>query len=128
MATTPQPKLVSAESLATQLGVSEQTVYRWIERGALAAEKHGRTYMIDRKDAEQLWLRAAEKQSAAPERAESEAAAKRERELAELRGRYLELQERVIRLEQELDGERRRSIRLELELEETAATPARRVA
>jgi excisionase family DNA binding protein len=128
MATTPQPKLVSAESLATQLGVSEQTVYRWIERGDLAAEKHGRTYMIDRKDAEQLWLRAAEKQSAAPERAESEAAAKRERELAELRGRYLELQERVIRLEQELDGERRRSIRLELELEETAATPARRVA
>ncbi len=134
MASTQQPKMVSAESLAAQLGVSEQTVRRWIERGDLPAEKHGRTFMVSREDAEQLWLRAAEK-PAQQERPEvDERIARYERDLLELRGRYLELQERVIRLEQELDSERRRSIRLELELEleaedgEQAEPHARRAA
>jgi chromosome segregation ATPase len=55
-------------------------------------------------------------------------AAERDRELAELRGRYKELQERMARVEQDLNAECRRSIRLELELEdsrrETAAPRA----
>jgi hypothetical protein len=42
-------------------------------------------------------------------------AANKERELAEMRGRYLEVQHRLSRLEQELDAERRRAIRLEVE-------------
>jgi excisionase family DNA binding protein len=132
MATDQEPKLMSAEALATHLGVTEQTVRRWIERGDLPAEKHGRTYMVRRADAEQLRLRTADRpapvEPAARQETE-EVVLSREREI-ELRGRYRELQERVLRLEQELDAERRRSIRLELELQaaEAASNGARQAA
>jgi excisionase family DNA binding protein len=132
MATNQEPKLMSAEALATHLGVTEQTVRRWIERGDLPAEKHGRTYMVRRQDAEQLRLRTADRPAPVdrPAREETEEVVlSREREI-ELRGRYRELQERVLRLEQELDAERRRSIRLELELQaaEAASNGARQAA
>jgi excisionase family DNA binding protein len=130
MATNEDPKLMSAEALATHLGVTEQTVHRWIERGDLPAEKHGRTYMVRRQDAEQLRLRATDRPApvARERRQEGEdLLALREREI-ELRGRYRELQERVIRLEQELDAERRRSIRLELELQALTGGTAQQAA
>jgi excisionase family DNA binding protein len=132
MATNQEPKLMSAEALATHLGVTEQTVRRWIERGDLPAEKHGRTYMVRRQDAEQLRLRTADRPAPVdrPAREETEEVVlSREREI-ELRGRYRELQERVLRLKQELDAERRRSIRLELELQaaEAASNGARQAA
>jgi hypothetical protein len=107
-------------------------VRRWIERGDLPAEKHGRTYMVRRADAEQLRLRTADRPAPvelAARQETEEVVLSREREI-ELRGRYRELQERVLRLEQELDTERRRSIRLELELQaaEAASNGARQAA
>jgi excisionase family DNA binding protein len=111
------PEHMNAQSLATHLGVTERTVRRWIDRGVLPAEKHGRSYSIRREDGERVRLRMAGGRSSDDHAQLEQSLQDRERDLAELQGRYLELQERVTGLEQGLDEERRRSTRLELELE-----------
>ena len=139
-----QPEFMNAQELASHLGVSERSVRRWIERGELPAEKPGRTYVIRREDGERMRsgafgyqiaenpsqlenvaaredgersLLGAFESQVANDPLQLEGAAAHDRELAELRGRYKELHERLKRVERELDVERRRAIRLELERE-----------
>jgi excisionase family DNA binding protein len=120
---------MNAQALATYLGVTERTVRRWIERGELPAEKRGRSFAIRREDGERMRLGAFGTRVADDRSHVEGVAAERDRQLAELQGRYNELQERATRLEQELNLERRRSIRLEMELEiATGQTPARSAA
>jgi excisionase family DNA binding protein len=107
---------MNAQTLATYLGVTERTVRRWIERGELPAEKRGRSFLIRREDGERMRLgplaRVVDDRSSL-----EDLVAHRDRELANLQGRYSELQERVRELERDLDTERRKSIRLEVERE-----------
>jgi excisionase family DNA binding protein len=112
-----QIDVMNAQTLATHLGVTERTVRRWIERGLLAAEKRGRSFVIRREDGERLKLGTLGTRVADDRSQLEELAAERDRQLAELRGRYNELKERMARVEQELNAERRRSIHLEVELE-----------
>lgn len=112
-----QIDMMNAQALATHLGVTERTVRRWIERGLLAAEKRGRSFAIRREDGEHLKLGMLGNRVAEDRSQLEELAALRDRDLAELRGRYKELQERIARIDRELADERRRSARLELELE-----------
>jgi excisionase family DNA binding protein len=111
---------MNAQALATHLGVTERTVRRWIERGELPAERRGRAFAIRREDGERIRLGAFGSRVADARALLEDGSAAKDRDLAELRGRYLELQERVERLEQELDAERRRVIRLEMEREAPA--------
>ncbi len=122
-----QLDVMNAQALATHLGVTERTVRRWIERGELPAEKRGRSFAIRREEGERLKLGTLGTRVAEDRSHLEGLAAERDRQLAELRGRYQELQERAARLEQDLDAERRRSVRLELELERAEA-PARQAA
>src|SRR5579862_4352060 len=102
------PEYVNAQALAVHLGVTERTVRRWIKNGDLAAEKHGRSYLIRREDGERMRL--AGFAGLVDERAALEARlAERERELAVLEGRYAELQQRNAHLEDVLHEERRRA-------------------
>jgi excisionase family DNA binding protein len=107
---------MNAQALATHLGVTERTVRRWIERGDLPAEKHGRSFVIRREDGERLRLG-----GLAPvidERSSlADVLAERDRELAVLEGRYAEVQERNRDLEHALQEERRRAALLEARLE-----------
>lgn len=107
-------EFMNAQGLATHLGVTERTVRRWIERGELEAEKRGRSFVIRREDGERVKLGALghvlDNRSAL-----EDLLVAGDRELAKLQGRYDELQEHTARLEQQLDAERRRSIRLEME-------------
>jgi excisionase family DNA binding protein len=120
---------MNAQVLATHLGVTERTVRRWIERGELPAEKHGRSFLIRREDGERMRLGAFGSRVANDRSHLEELGAERDRQFAELQGRYKELQERLARVEQELNSERRRSVRLEMELEiATGQTAARRAA
>jgi excisionase family DNA binding protein len=112
-----QIDVMNAQELATHLGVTERTVRRWIERGLLPAEKRGRSFVIRRDDGERLKLGRLGTRVADDRSQLEELTAERDRQLAELRGRYKELHERMAHVEQELNAERRRSIRLELELE-----------
>jgi excisionase family DNA binding protein len=124
-----QIDVMNAQALATHLGVTERTVRRWIERGVLPAEKRGRSFVISREDGERLKLGTLGTRVADDRSQLEELAAERDRQLAELRGRYRELQARVAHVERELNAERRRSIRLELELEGARReTTARRAA
>lgn len=111
---------MSAQALATHLGVTERTVRRWIERGDLHAEKRGRVFAIRREDGERILLGEFGSRVADARTQLEDGSAAKDRELAELRGRYLELQERAERLEEELAAERRRVIRLEMERDATA--------
>jgi excisionase family DNA binding protein len=110
----PSAEFMNAQALATHLGVTERTVRRWIERGELDAEKRGRSFVIRREDGERVKLgglgRVLDNHSAL-----EDLLAARDRELAKLQGRYDELSEYAARLEQQLDAERRRAIRLEVE-------------
>jgi len=123
------PDLMNAQALATHLGVTERTVRRWIERGELPAEKHGRSFVIRRDDGERLRLgglgQVIDERSSL-----TNVLAERDRELAVLEGRYAELQERNRKLEDVLHVERRRAALLEarLELLEEAARAPRRAA
>ena len=109
--------VMNAQALATHLGVTERTVRRWIERGVLPGEKRGRSFVIRREDGERLKLGTLGPRVANDRSQLEELAAERDRQLAELRGRYKELRERLAQVEQELNAERRRSIQLELQLE-----------
>jgi excisionase family DNA binding protein len=108
---------MNAQSLATHLGVTERTVRRWIDRGVLPAEKHGRSYSIRREDGERVRLRMIGGRSSDDHAELEQSLRNRDRDLAELKGRYLELQARLGVIEQALDDERRRSTRLEVELQ-----------
>lgn len=107
---------MNAQALATHLGVTERTVRRWIERGELAAEKRGRSFVIRREDGERLRLgglgQVIDERSSL-----THVLADRDRELAVLEGRYAELQERNRHLEDVLHEERRRAALLEARLE-----------
>ena len=108
---------MNAQGLAAHLGVTERTVRRWIERGSLPAEKRGGTFVIRREDGERARFSALGAQIGDQRRElEIELARVRE-ELSELRGRYAAAAERLAEVERSYDNERRRSARLELELE-----------
>jgi excisionase family DNA binding protein len=97
---------VTAREAADELGVAERTVRRWIAAGELPAEKHGGAFMIDIEQA-----REAHRHSRAGRGID------RTTEFAELRGRYLEVSERLAAAERELAAERVRSARLHAILE-----------
>jgi excisionase family DNA binding protein len=101
---------MNARQVALQLGVSERTVRRWIASGRLHAVKEGRDFRISLGDAE-LALKEAR---GVPIRQVRDS-------LIELQGRYKELHERIARLEEQLAAERRRSGKLEAQLERRAA-------
>ena len=106
---------MNAQAMATHLGVAERTVRRWIERGELPAERRGRAFVIRRDDGEKMLLGDFAARVVDDREQLEQLAADRARELVELRGRYLELQERLAQVERDLDAERRRAIRLEVE-------------
>jgi excisionase family DNA binding protein len=93
---------VTARQAADELGVVERTVRRWIGAGELPAEKKGGAFVIDLDVARQVHRRSRAGRSI-----------ERSSELAELRGRYLEVTAKLAQVEQELAEERRRAARLE---------------
>jgi excisionase family DNA binding protein len=103
-------RAVTARQAAEELGVVERTVRRWIGAGELPAEKQGGAFVIDLDAARDVHRRSRAGRSA-----------ERSTELAELRGRYLEVSARLQQLERELAEERRRSARLEAILYPRAA-------
>src|SRR5712691_3267930 len=122
--TSREPEYMNAQALATYLGVTERTVRRWIERGELPAEKRGRSFVIRREDGERMRLGPLaqvvdDRTSLARQLLE------RDLELALLRGRYAELQDRARKLEDVLHDERRRAARLEVELEHVGVSERR---
>lgn len=82
--------------------MAERTVRRWIASGDLAAEKRGGAFLIDLTAARETFKRSRAGRSV-----------ERSSELAELRGRYLEVCDRLARAESELAEERAKSKRLE---------------
>jgi excisionase family DNA binding protein len=92
----------TARQTADELGVAERTVRRWISSGDLAAEKQGGAFLIDLDAAHETFKRSRAGRSA-----------ERSSELAELRGRYLEVCERLTLAEAVLTEERARRKRLE---------------
>jgi excisionase family DNA binding protein len=106
---------MNAQALATHLGVAERTVRRWIERHELPAERRGRAFVIRREDGERMLLGDFAAGAVDDRSHLAEIVAAKDRQLAELQGRYLEVQERLARVEHELDEERRKSIRFEIE-------------
>jgi excisionase family DNA binding protein len=103
-------RTVTAKQAAEELGVVERTVRRWIRAGELPAEKRGGAFVIDIEAARVVHRRSRAGRSAG-----------HATELAELRGRYLEVTARLAQVEQELAEERRRSARLQAILDPHAA-------
>jgi excisionase family DNA binding protein len=103
-------RVVTATEAAEELGVVERTVRRWIVAGELSAEKRGGAFVIDLDAAREVHGRSRAGRSLG-----------RSTELAELRGRYIEVAARLAQVEEELAEERRRSARLEAILYPTAA-------
>lgn len=103
-------RVVTAREAATELGVVERTVRRWIGAGELPAEKKSGAFLIDLDRARDVHRRSRAGRSV-----------ERSTELAELRGRYLEVSARLARIEQELAEERRRTAQLEALLDSRAA-------
>lgn len=103
-------QLLTARQVAEELGVVERTVRRWIGGGELAAEKRGGAFLIDLEDARKVLRRSRAGRSL-----------DRSTELAELRGRYLEVCARLQQVEQALVEERRRAARFEALLDPRAA-------
>ena len=95
-------KYVTAREAAEELGVVERTVRRWISAGDLPAEKDRGAFVIELDAARQVYGRSRAGRSA-----------ERSTELAELRGRYIEVCARLEQVERELVEERRRAARLE---------------
>jgi excisionase family DNA binding protein len=121
-------RLLSAQAVAEELGVTERTVRRWIESGRLQAEKRGRCFQIRLDEAKaltpdrSLGARAREDSRRLGAQVEELDALRRavdaaREEAATVKGRYEELAERAARIEAELNFERRRAISLELQLE-----------
>lgn len=110
MSGVPPDALLTAQEVARQLGVADKTIRRWIADGRLPAEKHGTVYAIRLGDA----LEVAGPRSSVGQASTLAAALTHEREVAELRGRYLEAKDRIAVLEAELDRERRQRVELEL--------------
>jgi excisionase family DNA binding protein len=103
--------LLTAQEVARELGVADKTVRRWIETGRLDARKRGAVYAIRLVDA----LEAAGGRTSKNKAATLEAAVEHQREVAELRGRYLEAKDRIATLEAQLEQERGARIALELQ-------------
>lgn len=103
-------RTVTAKQAAEELGVVERTVRRWIGAGELPAEKKGGAFVIDLDVAREVHRRSRVGRSV-----------ERSSELAELRGRYLEVTARLAQVEQELAEERRRAARFEAILYPSAA-------
>lgn len=103
-------RTVTAKEAAEELGVVERTVRRWIGCGELPAEKRGGAFVIDLEVAREVHQRSRAGRSI-----------ERSTELAELRGRYLEVTARLAQVEQELAEERRRAARFEAILYPPAA-------
>lgn len=103
-------RAVTAREAAEELGVVERTVRRWIGAGELPAEKRGGAFVIDLDAAREVHRHSRAGRSV-----------ERSTELAELRGRYLEVTARLAQVEQELAEERRRSARLAAILNPRAA-------
>ena len=101
---------LSATRVASELGVAERTVRRWVGEDRLNATRVGRELLIDLDEARQVRMQSRQGR-----------AASRAADLAELRGRYLELRERVAELEHQVAVERRRALELELRLRSLAA-------
>jgi excisionase family DNA binding protein len=110
------PETMSAQEAADYLGVVERTVRRWIETGDLPATKVGKAFSIRVTDVETAGKRHLSGRFAARQNSRD-----RDSAFAELQGRYNELRDTVARLESQLAEERRRSARLEIELELSAA-------
>ncbi len=109
-------ELLTAQEVGERLGVHERTVRRWIEAGRLPAAKTGSSFAIRVEDVEALAGQSV-RLKALPRLAERD----RDAEHIELQGRYKQLSEMFERLEAELADERRRSARLEIQLESRAA-------
>ncbi len=114
-------EVMSAQQVADHLGVAEKTVRRWIERKQLPAEREGHAFQIRLDDAEAVFARtfagrAVKRVSATVDSQERELA-DAQAELAQLRGRYNELRERVDVLQAERDEAVRALMRMELERE-----------
>ena len=92
---------VTASMVAKELGVAERTVRRWIASGELQAVKQHGVFGIDLDAAREVY-----------QRSRANRISERSLEIAELRGRYLEVCERLKRVEHELEEERRRTARL----------------
>ena len=103
-------KLLTAREVADELGVVERTVRRWIGGGDLPAEKRGGAFLIDLDEARRVHRLSRAGRSL-----------DRSTELAELRGRYLEVCGRLEQVEKELAEERRRAARFEAILDPRAA-------
>jgi excisionase family DNA binding protein len=103
-------RVVTAREAAEELGVVERTVRRWIGAGELPAEKRGGAFVIDLDAAREV-----HRNSRAGRSVEKSS------ELAELRGRYLEVTARLEYVERELAEERRRAARLAAILDPRAA-------
>ena len=97
-------ELMSAQEIAARIGVTERTVRRWIKSGDLSAARRGRSFEIDLEDARALAPASTNGHKRSSELAKT--LAQRERELAILEGRYLELSERYSELREELQRER----------------------
>jgi excisionase family DNA binding protein len=110
-------RTVTARQAAEELGVVERTVRRWIRAGELPAEKRSGAFVIDLDAAREVHRRSRAGRSAG-----------QATELAELRGRYLEVTARLAQVERELTEERRRSARLQAILDPHAAENTREVA
>lgn len=104
---------MSAQQVADRLGVAEKTVRRWIESGKLDAARHGKTFAIDLAAAEAVFAQSRSGRGAGRQSEAEIRAAGAETALLELKGRYAELREQVVRLERELSNERRRVAALE---------------
>jgi excisionase family DNA binding protein len=111
----------TAQEIADHLGVAEKTVRRWIDRKLLPADRQGHAYAIRLEDAERVYASSPSSRGAGKESEVATRAERAETELAELRGRYAELREYVLRLEEALSDERRRAAVLEVRSEVRAA-------
>jgi excisionase family DNA binding protein len=103
-------RLLTARAAAEVLGVSERTVRRWIGDGSLAAEKRGGVFLID--------LDAARARLAVSRAGRT---LDRATELAELRGRYMEVSARLDAALREVEIQRARADRFEAVLYPPAA-------
>jgi len=108
--------VLTARDVAETLGVHERTVRRWIESGRLPALKRGASFAIRAEDVDQLATASLRKRVLAR-------SDEKERDAAylELQGQFKLLSEMYERLEMELAEERRRTTRLEMQLEAQAA-------
>jgi excisionase family DNA binding protein len=114
-------EVLNAQEVAQRVGVTERTVRRWIESGRLNAEKRGRSFAIRLTDVEHIIGGSSTSRATRRALQLEEFASQRDHETAELRGRYLEIKERLAQLEAELAAERRRAALLEAQLVTNAA-------